>query len=528
MSQPTMAAPPVEPLVKPTRWGRGAVGLNGIPADVPQVGLRVVPALGGLPIAQSRAGKTLVRQFGLLSLLVIGLITLALSLLIAYNLRKDLLEREWGTTADFIRTEALQHLSPADFAGPMAPSAQADFEKLYQQTVAMPEIVRVKIYDATRAVVWSDEPRLHGQRFLDNPHLNRALSGRTTVNLDTDEGKNENLYERGAFTQLVEVYVPIVFPGSSRVVGVIESYKMPTQVVTSIRRGQLTVMGTAVAGGILLYLSLFWIVRRAGRRLEEQHRDLAQRTEELTLANQELRAVQAQLLEAERLAAIGEVVTAVAHGIRNPLANIRAAAQVAGLDFREPRTPSPAPKHLTNIMNEVDRLETRLKELLQFVRPADRPCALLDLNTVLSESLQLMAGRIAKTPIRLTQQFTPGLPPLRGNAMLLEQVFLSLLGNALEALPEGGGAITLRTGTTPEAGGARKLFVEVQDSGSGVPPEQLSKIFEPFYTTKAQGTGLGLAIAKKFTEALGGGIAVMSPPDGGATFRVTFPVAVEA
>ena len=112
--------------------------------------------------------------------------------------------------------------------------------------------------------------------------------------------------------------------------------------------------------------------------------------------------------------------------------------------------------------------------------------------------------------------------------MLLEQVFLSLLGNALEALPEGGGAITLRTGTTPEAGGARKLFVEVQDSGSGIPREQLSKIFEPFYTTKAQGTGLGLAIAKKFTEALGGCIAVMSPPDGGATFRVTFPVAAEA
>ncbi|HSB81574.1 MAG TPA: ATP-binding protein [Candidatus Methylomirabilis sp.] len=477
---------------------------------------------------RSHPGKTLIRQFALLSLLVIGLITLALSLLIGYNLRKDLLDREWGTTADFIRTEAQQRLVLADFMAPMTPSAQAHFEQLYHETVMMPEIVRVKIYDGTGMVIWSDEPRLRGQSFPDNFHLMQALSGRTTVNLDTDEGKNENLYERNAFAQLVEVYVPIVFPGSSRVVGVVESYKMPSQVIASIRRGQLTVVSAAVAGGILLYLSLFWIVRRAGRRLGEQHQDLAQRTQELTAANQELRAVQAQLLEAERLAAIGEVVTAVAHGIRNPLANIRASAQVASLDCGGCRASSLGPRNLANIMAEVDRLEGRLKELLQFVRPAERPCACLNLNTVLGDALQLMAGRLAKAPLRLIQDLASNLPPFRGNAMLVEQVFLSLLGNALEALPNGTGTITVRTGTTQGADGTPRLFAEVQDSGSGIPPGQLSKIFEPFYTTKAQGTGLGLAIAKKFTEAQAGTIEVSSPSAGGAAFRVTFPVAQEA
>jgi signal transduction histidine kinase len=139
-----------------------------------------------------------------------------------------------------------------------------------------------------------------------------------------------------------------------------------------------------------------------------------------------------------------------------------------------------------------------------------------------------MAGRLAKAPLRLVQQLAPSLPPFRGNAMLVEQVFLSLLGNALEALPDGEGTIAVRSGVTQDANGTPRLYVEVQDTGSGIPPEQLSKIFEPFYTTKAQGTGLGLAIAKKFTEAQAGTIEVSSAPHGGALFRVTFPVAKEA
>src|SRR5574341_1308855 len=94
--------------------------------------------------AQSQPGRTLVKQFAVLSFLVIGLITVALSVLIAYTLRKDLLDREWGTTADFVRTETLQHLSPADFAAPLSASAQDHFAKLYHETVVMPEIVRVK------------------------------------------------------------------------------------------------------------------------------------------------------------------------------------------------------------------------------------------------------------------------------------------------------------------------------------------------------------------------------------------------
>lgn len=480
-----------------------------------------VPAMGTWALPRWHTGPALVRQFAILSLIVIGLITTALSLVISYYLRKDLLEREWGITADYTRTQAFYHLTASDFAAPRSATAQKRFQAFYQQTVTMPEIVRVKIYDDTMAVVWSDEPRLIGQRFPDNPQLIGAVAGQTTVNLKTGEKKGENIYELDR-PQLVEVYVPIVFPGSSRVAGVVETYKVPTQVFANIRHGQITVVGTALIGGSLLYLSLFWMVRRAARRIESQHQTLELQSREVAAANQELRAVQAQLVEAERMAAIGEVVTAVAHGIRNPLANIRASAQVALLDCRDCARAPLGPKSLTNIIGEADRLEGRLKDLLQFVRPAERQSQPLDLNAVLRAALQIMAGRISEAHIKVDEQLAPALPVIMGDPMLIEQVFVNLIGNAIEACP-GDGTITLTTGTVQGNGGPPQVFAEVRDSGDGIPPDEISKIFDLFYTTKAQGTGLGLAIARKFTEAHGGSIQVQSQPGEGSTFRVTLP-----
>ena len=188
-----------------------------------------------------QAGTALTRQFAVLSFIVIGLITVALCLVITHYLHKDLLEREWRITADYIRTEARHYLTPADFALPFSPIAQEHFRDFYEKTVMMPEIVRVKIYDTTAAVVWSDKPLLIGQQFLDNPHFLGALAGRTMVNLEMGTEKRESIHEREEFPELVEVYVPIVFPESPEVAGVIEAYKAPTTVFANIRQGRMVV-----------------------------------------------------------------------------------------------------------------------------------------------------------------------------------------------------------------------------------------------------------------------------------------------
>ncbi len=470
-----------------------------------------------------KRGVTLTRQFGILSLVVIGLITTMFCLVISHSLKQDLLDREWSTTADFIRTEAVHNLMPSDFAQPEDPAAQARFLLFYRRAVVMPEIVRVKIYDAAMRIVWSDEPRLIGQIFQDNPELRTALTGRTTVDLEQIR-KGENVYEPES--SLVEVYVPIVF-GLGPPVGVVETYKQPIRVFANIRRGQMTVLTTAIAGGATLYLCLFWIVRRAARRIESQRRALQGQTKELAAANEELRAVQHQLVASERMAAIGEVVAAVAHGIRNPLANIRASAQIALLDCGPGAVSSHGGGNLIQIIGEVDRLEGRLKDLLRSVRPTERQTMPFDVNSVIRSALRASAGRIEEGGLAVNESLAPALPTLMGDPALLEQVFVNLIGNAIEATAKGG-TITLTTYTYAGSEGVPEVVVEVHDTGLGVAAEEVSKIFDLFYTTKAQGSGLGLAIARKFVESQGGYVSVASGLAGGATFVVTLPLRVKA
>ncbi len=474
--------------------------------------------LGMAPFRAWMRESALLRQFALLSLAVIALSALGLSLVISHSLKTDLLEREWTATADFVRTEVQQNLRPSDFSSPQTDQARARFQRFYQQTVMMPEIMRVKIYDADMRVIWSDEQRLIGQRFEDNPGLVAAIAGSTTVNLKHASG-GENIYERPR-RELVEVYVPVVFGADNGVVGVVETYKEPTRVFANIRSARITVITACVAVAGVLFLSLFWIVRRAARRIDAQHQSLEQHGRELTAANEELRSLQTQLVQAERMAAIGEVVTAVAHGIRNPLANIRASAQVALLDDTGERTP--AATNVRNIIGEVDRLEGRVKELLSFVRPAETRRSPVDLNTLLTATLRLLAGRFAEAGISPAAKMAAALPVVTADPMLIEQALVNVIGNAIEASPAGG-TVTVATAVVRGDDGSLHVVVEVHDDGPGIEPASTERVFELFYTTKAQGTGVGLALARKFVEAHGGSLTVSSGFGEGTTFTMSLP-----
>ena len=466
-------------------------------------------------------GGSLIRQFAVLSLVVIALTTAALSFTISRALRENMLAREWHVTADYIRLQAVAHLLPSDFADPRGVGAQEHFSAFYREVKRMPEIIRVKVYDRSQTVAWSDEPRLIGQRFADNPELAEAMRGETIAHLETAK-KAENVFEEPP--RLVELYVPLWLPGGADVVGIVETYKTADEVFAHIRGTRRIVVGTALAGAALLWASLFGVVRGAARRIDAQHRALEQRTGELTSANQELQAVQSQLVAAERLAAIGEVVTAIAHGIRNPLANIRASAQVALLECREG-----APKastHLKNVISEVDRLASRVGELLRFVRPTERRAGRLDLNTIMRGSISSLQSRLDATKVELVERLAPALPVVSGDPALLEQVFGGILENGLDAMKDGPGTLTVVSGVEPVQGGEIQVFAEVSDTGTGIQPHDLEKIFDLFFTTKSQGTGLGLALARKFIEAYGGTLTVRSEPGRGATFRATFPAAI--
>jgi signal transduction histidine kinase len=464
-------------------------------------------------------GWTLIRRFAVLSFLVIGATSAALSFVLASVLERDMLAREWQVTGTYVRLEAARYLRPEDFANPHAAGAQARFRAFHEELMRVPETIRLKVFDPGMTIIWSDESRLVGHRFGDNPQLVKALQGETVAHLETKSTKTENEFE--TTRRFVELYVPLVFPPREGVAGIAEIYKSPEGLFANIARGRRIVVATSLAGGVLLWASLSGIVRAAARRIGRQHRDLQRQSRELAAANEELRTVQEQLVAAERLAAVGEVVAAVAHGIRNPLANVRASAQLALLDCRACGPAAAAAANIGNAISEVDRLGARVTDLLRFVRPAERRRERVDLNDVVTETLRLMKERLAGGNVRVVEQLDPALPSIVADFALLEQAVGALVENALDAM-EREGTLTVTTGVAPGGGEA---FVEVADTGPGIPAARLADVFTLFYTTKARGTGLGLALAKKFVEGYGGTLAVTSREGEGARFRATFPVA---
>lgn len=226
------------------------------------------------------------------------------------------------------------------------------------------------------------------------------------------------------------------------------------------------------------------------------------------------RSREAELRRARELALVGELAAKVAHEVKNPLAGIFAALQVleGGLEQKDPRR-----EIFASIGDEVMRLNELTQNLLGFSRPTNPQLKSGDLGVYL-EALVGDLQRISMVGPQTVVMELSGDLTAKFDPALTSEVFRNLILNAEQVIGEDG-RIVLRS-TRSESW----LAIEVADDGPGVPLEQRARIFEPFFTTKARGTGLGLAIARKNVEAQGGRIRLCDESEGGAVFRVEFPV----
>jgi PAS domain S-box-containing protein len=234
--------------------------------------------------------------------------------------------------------------------------------------------------------------------------------------------------------------------------------------------------------------------------------------------------VQRQLLQGEKLAAIGQLAAGVMHEINNPLATISAC--VAAIEGRLPpgAGTAQAEEYLQTIDREVDRCSRIVDGLLDFSRPKGGPRRPVSLNALVEETLFLLKHHQRFKQLQVVRDLAPGLPDTTASAEQLTQVLMALMLNAVDAM-EQGGQLTVRTAVNPAR--ADEIVVEVQDTGIGIPAADQGKIFEPFYTTKppGRGTGLGLSVCYGIVTDHRGRIEVDSAPGRGATFRVFLPVA---
>src|SRR5499426_3234927 len=262
-------------------------------------------------------------------------------------------------------------------------------------------------------------------------------------------------------------------------------------------------------------------------RVREATAQLRQRNEQLAATNLELWRTTRRLTQFERLAAAGQTAAQFAHEVGTPLNLISCHAQLMGGELRD--NPNAAESRIEVIVEQIERIERIVRQMLDRTRSETAELKPLDLNDLLRRVCDATGPALETGQVCLETAFDPRLPMIAGDVDHLQQVFINLINNALDAMPDGG-SLRITTsyadlGATSNNGGGPQAVVDVADTGCGMPRETQAHIFEPLYTTKerGKGAGLGLVVVSHVMQEHGGQIEVESEPERGTRFRLRFP-----
>lgn len=232
----------------------------------------------------------------------------------------------------------------------------------------------------------------------------------------------------------------------------------------------------------------------------------------------EIKHMQAELFQSEKLVALGEMSAGIAHEVNNPLTGI---LMYASMLYNDPRIEPDLKEDLAVILRETRRCGGIVRELLEFSRKSVPQKSMSSISQLMEKTLCLVENQALFFNIRVIRNYDRWQPDVFLDPNQIEQVFMNLIFNAAQAMPDGG-TLTIETGVQ-ETGSS--VWVKIRDTGCGIPPENLERIFNPFFTTKGvHGTGLGLSVSYGVVESHGGQIEVESKPGEGSTFTIMLPL----
>jgi signal transduction histidine kinase len=229
----------------------------------------------------------------------------------------------------------------------------------------------------------------------------------------------------------------------------------------------------------------------------------------------ELKEAQEKLLKSQKLAAIGEVAAMVGHDLRNPLQAIVNTLYLAEKNLMSPSDYVLINERLETIKSQVEYMNKIVSDLQDYSRPLNPQLVETDISNLIDD--MLLSVTLPEN-IRVSVQVGEAFPSLKVDPTMIKRVLTNLVTNAQQAMPDGG-QLTIKLSKTGET-----VLISVQDTGIGIPDENLDKLFKPLFTTKSKGQGLGLAVCKRMIEALNGTIIVVSTVDVGSTFTIKLPV----
>ena len=288
-------------------------------------------------------------------------------------------------------------------------------------------------------------------------------------------------------------------------------------------------IGVIVIGSLVI-LWIYYDKKRKEQKqkilttLEESNRKLERTLKALETSHRRLKETQAQVIQAEKLTSLGQLVASIAREINNPLSGTLVYTQLLARKVGRDEADSEVTlDYLSKMESELVRSTELVQNLLNFASQSTPQLQSVNLNTVVNRALDLVSHSLEEQEIRIFNELDSSLPEITADPAQLQQVCLSLIINAIQAMPRGG-RLTLRTYVHNS-----KVKLEVQDTGIGIPPENISKLFTPFFSTKAdvKGVGLGLAVAYGIIHRHKGRIEAYSKEGEGSTFTVTMPLNIE-
>ena len=443
------------------------------------------------------------RWFTVLGLVMISALSIGTASVLSRIMGELMLQHDGVIAMEFVQGLLKAQDIELYFSGdqgnnPVVARNAGRLEQFFAQVATLPDVVHANVYNRERRIIWSSNANAKNQVLPDNEELNEALEGHLAIENSAESlispVKVEHFFLDKRIDRFVENYIPIFDAKRKAVLGVVEIYKTPAPVFATIDTLIRWIWLCALLSGALLFAGLYWLMRRAERVMKHQQR---------------------QLVANEAMVAVGEMASAVAHGIRNPLASIRTSAELCADEVS-----GETKEQMQDIVAEVDRLEQWVRSLLTYAGQGRAKLEAVDLNALMRASVDGYQRELSRLNIKTQFELAEFIPVITGDAGLIVQMLNSLIANAIEAMPQGG-TLSLRSRLTENK---RAIELQLADTGVGIAPDQLQKVFQPFSTSKRKGLGLGLALVKRTMERIGGAIRIDSQLGSGTQARLIFPI----
>ena len=437
---------------------------------------------------------SLVRWFSISGFLAIAVISILGASYFSHIFTRSALSHDANVMTEFVNSIIRQDTGTNSKVSVLGTDETNKLAVFFGQLSKVPGVLRANVYSPTHKILWSSHQALVDRQFTGNEELQESLLGHPVAHLEeSDEiSKAEHTMLRTEEELFVEYYLPIweTETRQGEVVAVAEIYRTPLGLIDQLQRIKVSVWIASLVGGIFLFVSLFWIVRKAANIIDAQDENI---------------------MRSQRLVTIGEMASTVAHGLRNPLSSMRSSAELA----RENTNCEDTNLALDQIMAEADTMDSWVRQYLSEIRTDDKNARCI-LGNAIRDAIHLLCNPSQNRKFTFDFSDHDETIIVRFNCLILVQIISGLLSNAIEASPiDNNVEIEVLRDIGPS-----EVTIEIRDRGVGITHDNLHKIFEPFFTTKQNGLGIGLSLTREILQRNGGSIDIRADASKGTIVSV--------